>query len=316
MSRALVFPGQGTQKVGMGKAVADSYPIAREVFQEVDDALSIKLSDIIWGECQDTLNLTVNTQPALMAVSVAILRALESHGFSLQGVSYMAGHSLGEYTAHCVAGTFSLAETAKLLRIRGEAMQTAVPVGKGAMAAILGLDLKAAESVAQLASIHGICEVSNDNDPKQIVVSGEVSAVENAIQIAKDQGARRAVRLQTSAPFHCSLMKSATERMAQEFTEMTPGSANIPIVSNVTAEANPSKDHIDLLVKQITNRVRWRESVLWMQAQGVDSVVEIGIGNALSGMIRRTTPQIATSTCSTPDHIRKLAKENQEQFVV
>ena len=312
MKRTLVFPGQGAQTVGMGKAVADAYPAARAVFQEVDDSLGRKLSDVIWGDCQDSLNLTVNAQPALMATSMAVLRALESEGFDTGSVTMMAGHSLGEYTALCAANSIALADTARLLRIRGEAMQEAVPVGQGAMAALLGLNIEAAESVAAEAAVGGVCEVANDNDPKQVVVSGHAAQVERAVEIAVSRGARRAVRLKTSAPFHCSLMQPAAERMRSALAEAEIQAPCLPVIANVSANPADTADRVaDLLVEQITGRVRWRESVLLMRAEGIVSALEIGAGNALSGMIRRTSPSISAAACGTPEQIQSIAAEMQ-----
>ena len=285
----------------MGKDVADAYPAARAVYQEVDETLGEKLSAIIWEGSQDTLNLTVNAQPALMATSMAVLNALEAEGFPLGSMIFMAGHSLGEYTALCAAGSISLAETALLLRARGEAMQDAVPVGAGAMAALLGLNISQVEDVASEASSDGVCEVANDNDPKQVVVSGHLAPVERAIEIAAGMGARRAVKLPTSAPFHCSLMKPAARKMQEALKEVTFAPTRADVIANVTARPAAAKeDQADLLVRQVTGRVRWRETVVWMAEQGVTSALEIGVGNALTGMMRRTAPAISCAPCGTP----------------
>ena len=313
MKQALVFPGQGAQILGMGRAVADAYPEARQVFEEVNDALSSKLTAIIWGEDQDKLNLTVNAQPALMATSIAVLRSLEAEGLDRHKIHYLAGHSLGEYTALCAARSLPLAATSRLLRVRGEAMQAAVPVGEGGMAALLGLDISMAEAVAQEAAEAGVCEVANDNDPKQVVISGHVLPLENAIKIAAEKGARRAIRLKTSAPFHCRLMQPAADKMKVKLAETTIFSSQIPVIANVTAR--PANDVTTIkrqLVEQVIGRVRWRETVLYMQEQNVESIVEVGAGNALSGMIRRTAPSIATTACATPEHIHSLVAQWKE----
>ena len=305
LTQALVFPGQGAQAVGMGKAVADAYPAARSVYQEVDEALGEKLSATIWEGSQDTLSLTVNAQPALMATSIAVLKALESEGFALGSIRFMAGHSLGEYTALCAAGSISIAETAQLLRTRGKAMQEAVPVGEGAMAALLGLNISEVESVASEASAGGVCDVANDNDPKQVVVSGHCLPVERAIEIAASRGARRAVKLPTSAPFHCRLMSPAAARMQSVLAEMTISQPRTKVIANVTARpAGSAEDMAMLLVKQVTGRVRWRETVLWMAEQGVTSALEVGVGNALTGMMRRTASAISCVPCGTPAQLQ------------
>lgn len=313
MKRALVFPGQGAQILGMGRTVADAYPEARQVFEEVNDALSSKLTDIIWGENQEELNLTINAQPALMATSIAVLKALEAEGLDRHKVCYLAGHSLGEYTALCAARSLPLDVTSRLLRVRGEAMQAAVPVGEGGMAALLGLDISLAEAVAQEAAEKGVCEVANDNDPKQVVISGHISPLENAIKIAAEKGARRAVRLKTSAPFHCRLMQPAADRMKAELAETTIFSPQIPVIANITA-----RQAIDIatikrqLVEQVTGRVRWRETVIYMQEQNIESIVEVGAGNALSGMIRRTAPSVSTTACAAPEDIHSLVAQWKE----
>lgn len=302
----MVFPGQGAQILGMGKEFAKNFATSREVFEEVDDALGQKLSAIVWGDCQDTLNLTANAQPALMATSMAILRAAESEGLNWSKISLLAGHSLGEYTAYCAAQSLSLADTAKLLRIRGKAMQAAVPVGEGAMAAILGLDINAVESIVATAN-GGVCEVANDNDPKQVVISGHATEIDKAIEIATNKGARRSVLLNTSAPFHCSLMQPAAERMKEALSEVAINSPRIPIIANITAsKVEQVSEAVELLVKQVTGRVRWRESVVTIKEKGVETTVEVGAGQTLSGMIRRTESSISTSSCSKPEHIQAL----------
>lgn len=311
MNLTFVFPGQGAQTLGMGKELANSFGAARLVFEEIDDALNEKLSSVIWGDCPDSLNLTVNAQPALMATSMAALKTIEAEGFDLTSVFLLAGHSLGEYTAYCAAQSISLADTARLLRIRGEAMQKSVPLGEGSMAALLGLDIAKAESVANEASKGGVCEVANDNDPKQVVISGSTEQVEKAIELAKNSGARRCVRLNTSAPFHCSLMQPAAECMQEALSEVEFLPPKIPIVSNVSVSIVRDADMaIDLLTQQVMGRVRWRETILKMQDLEVQSTVEIGVGQTLSGMIRRTAPSINTSACGTLQHV----DEFMEQF--
>ncbi len=304
MSRAFVFPGQGAQTIGMGKALADNYPAARAVFDEVDDALGEKLSELIWGGDIADLTLTQNAQPALMATSIAAFRALESEGVSLNDVSFVAGHSLGEYSALTAAGSLNLSDAARLLRIRGRAMQDAVPVGVGAMAALLGLDFAAAQDVAQKAAQGQVCQAANDNDPGQVVVSGHREAVERAIDIAKEAGARRAMLLPVSAPFHCELMAPAAQVMADALAGVEINKPAVPLVANVLADAVQDPDQIrDLLVQQVTGSVRWRESVAWMAGQGVGEIWEIGAGKALSGMIRRIARDVATRQVGTPDDI-------------
>ncbi len=307
MSRAFVFPGQGAQTIGMGKALADSYPAARAVFQEVDDALGQALSALIWEGEQDQLTLTANAQPALMATSLAAMRALEAEGLGLEGAAFVAGHSLGEYSALAAAGALSVADTARLLRTRGQAMQEAVPVGVGAMAAILGLDFEAVSAVARDAAQGQVCQAANDNDPGQVVVSGHKEAVERAVELAKAAGARRAVLLPVSAPFHCALMAPAAEVMEAALAAVEIKAPAVPLVANVRAEAVRDPDEIRaLLVAQVTGSVRWRESVLWMAGQGVDEVWEIGAGKALSGMIRRIDRSIGCKAVGTPEDIAAL----------
>ena len=290
MSRAFVFPGQGAQTIGMGRALAEAWPAAKAVFDEVDAALGEKLSALIWEGDIAQLTLTQNAQPALMATSMAAVRALEAEGISVEShADFVAGHSLGEYSALCAAGSLSLSDTARLLRIRGAAMQEAVPVGIGAMAALLGLDFDAAVAVAAEAAQGEVCQAANDNDPAQVVVSGHKAAVERAIEIAKARGARRALLLPVSAPFHCALMQPAAHKMAEALAAVVINKPVVPVVVNVRAEAVTEPDRIhDLLVAQITGSVRWRESVLWMERAGVREFWEIGAGKALSGMIKRT----------------------------
>ena len=307
MSRALVFPGQGAQTIGMGRALAEAYPVARAVFDEVDEALGEKLSTLIWeGEIAD-LTLTQNAQPALMATSIAAMRALEAEGFGLDGVGFVAGHSLGEYSALCAAGALSLADTARLLRTRGLAMQEAVPVAVGAMAALLGLDFEAANAVAHEAAQGEVCQAANDNDPAQVVVSGHKAAVERAVEIAKARGAKRALMLPVSAPFHCALMQPAAHVMAEALAAVEVHAPAVPVVVNVRAEAVSEPDRIrDLLVAQVTGSVRWRESVLWMETAGVTEFWEVGAGKALSGMIKRIAKGAETRAIGTPEDIAAL----------
>ena len=310
MSKAFVFPGQGAQSIGMGKALAEAYPAAKAVFDEVDDALGEKLSSLIWEGEQDALTLTQNAQPALMATSLAAMRALEAEGVAIEDASFVAGHSLGEYSALAAAGALSVSDAARLLRIRGEAMQKAVPVGVGAMAALLGLDFEAAEAVAKEAAEGEVCQAANDNDPGQVVVSGHAASVNRAIALAKEKGAKRAVLLPVSAPFHCALMEPAAEVMANALGEVDIARPKVPLVANVVAEAISDPATIrSLLVQQVTGSVRWRESVLWMAGQGVTEIWEIGAGKALSGMVRRIDRAIACKAVGTPDDVRAVTAD-------
>ena len=304
MARAFVCPGQGAQSIGMGKALADAYPAAKAIFQEVDDALGEQLSALIWDGDIEALTLTQNAQPALMATSLAAFRALEAEGLTIVHASYVAGHSLGEYSALAIAGAMSVSDTAKLLRLRGQAMQAAVPVGVGAMAALLGLDYDTVTQVADEAAQGEICQAANDNDPGQVVVSGHKAAVERAVDIAKARGAKRAVLLPVSAPFHCALMAPAAEKMAAALADTTITTPAVPVVSNVRAQAISDPDTIrTLLIEQVTGSVRWRESVQWMSGQGVTDIWEIGAGKALSGMVRRIDRDITCSAISTPEEV-------------
>ncbi|WP_299918273.1 ACP S-malonyltransferase [uncultured Roseobacter sp.] len=305
MSIAFVFPGQGAQTIGMGKALAEAYPAARAVFDEVDDALGEKLSDLIWEGDIETLTLTENAQPALMATSMAAVRSLEAEGIGLDRVDFVAGHSLGEYSALAAAGAFSVADAARLLRIRGRAMQQAVPVGEGAMAAILGLDATAAADVATRAAEGEVCQIANENDPAQNVVSGHKAAVERATVLAKEAGAKRALMLPVSAPFHCALMQPAAVEMAEALEQVTLNAPKVPLVANVVAAAVRDPAEIrSLLVDQVTGRVRWKTSVEWMAAEGVTEFWEIGAGKALSGMIRRIAREAGTRNIGTPEDIQ------------
>jgi [acyl-carrier-protein] S-malonyltransferase len=305
MSRAFVFPGQGAQAIGMGRDLADAYPTARAVFDEVDSALRENLSALIWSGEADDLMLTRNAQPALMATSIAALRALESEGITVaEHAAVVAGHSLGEYTALVAAGSITLADAARLLRIRGEAMQSAVPVGVGAMAALLGLDFEAAQSVALEAAEDQVCQAANDNDPGQVVVSGHREAVERALVIARDKGAKRAMLLPVSAPFHCDLMEPAARVMAEALDDVDIADPSVPLIANVTAQPVQDATSIrSLLVDQITGSVRWRESVGRMVEMGVTEVWEIGAGKALSGMIRRIDKGVATRAIGTASDV-------------
>jgi [acyl-carrier-protein] S-malonyltransferase len=306
--RAFTFPGQGAQAVGMGRDLAAVYPAAAAVFDEVDEALGERLSALIWDGPIEELTLTANAQPALMATSIAAMRALEAEGVGVEAASFVAGHSLGEYSALCAAGALSVADTARLLRTRGRAMQAAVPVGVGAMAALLGLDFEAARAVAQEAAEGEVCAAANDNDPGQVVVSGHKGAVERAIEIAKGKGARRALLLPVSAPFHCALMQPAAEVMEEALAGVEIAAPKVPLVANVRAEAVSDPAEIRrLLVAQVTGSVRWRESVLWLAAHGVTELVEIGAGKALSGMARRIDRALVTSAVNTAEDVKTLA---------
>jgi [acyl-carrier-protein] S-malonyltransferase len=304
MTVAFVFPGQGAQAIGMGKALAEGYPAAKAVFDEVDDALSQNLSGLIWDGDIAELTLTENAQPALMATSLAAMRALEAEGVRVTDAAYVAGHSLGEYSALCAAQALDLSDTARLLKTRGKAMQQAVPVGVGAMAALLGLDFKTASAVADEAAQGQVCQAANDNDPGQVVVSGHAEAVSRAIDIAKAQGAKRAILLPVSAPFHCALMAPAAEAMAEALANVQINTPKTPLVANVLAEAVTDPDQIrDLLISQVTGSVRWRESVGYMVAHGVDRFYEIGAGKALCGMIRRIHREASSAAIGVPDDV-------------
>ncbi len=304
MALALVFPGQGAQTIGMGQELAASSAAARAVFDEVDAALGERLSALIWEGSAEDLTLTSNAQPALMATSLAVVRALEAEGFDMGQAAFVAGHSLGEYSALAATGALSVADAARLLRIRGQAMQAAVPVGQGAMAALLGLDFAAASAVARDAAQGQVCQAANDNDPAQVVVSGHAEAVARAVDLAKERGARRAVMLPVSAPFHCALMQPAADAMAEALAEVRLSAPRVPLVANVRAEAVTDPEEIRaLLVAQVTGAVRWRESVDWMAGQGVTTFWEVGAGKALSGMIRRIAKGTETRAISSPEDV-------------
>jgi len=303
MSRAFVFPGQGSQAVGMGKEFADAFPAAREVFEEVDDALGQKLSKLMFEGPEDELTLTENAQPALMAVSMAAMAVLKAEGgVEIQKVAeFVAGHSLGEYSALAAVGTFSLADTARLLKTRGKAMQQAVPVGEGAMAALLGLDLDQAKEVVEEAAQGDVLATANDNAPGQVVVSGKKEAVERAVDVAKEKGAKRAMLLQVSAPFHCPMMAPAADVMAEALAAVTIEAPLVPLIANVTAA--PVEDPAEirrLLVEQVTGMVRWRESCLTMREKGVDTLVEAGSGKVLSGLAKRIDRELQASNVGGP----------------
>ena len=303
---AFTFPGQGSQAVGMGRDLADAYPEARAVFDEVDEALGQKLSAIMFEGPEDVLRLTENAQPALMAVSVAVVRVLAARGVSLaDGAAYVAGHSLGEYSALCAAGTFTLADTARLLRTRGQAMQKAVPVGHGAMAALLGLDLDTARAVAEEAAGGEVCQVANDNAPGQVVVSGTTAAVERAVDIAKGKGAKRALLLPVSAPFHCSLMQPAAEAMQAALSEVAMQAPVVPVISNVLAAPISDPEEIRRrLVEQVTGVVRWTESIAWLTGEGgVTNLVELGSGKVLTGLAKRINGNVTATAVGTPADI-------------
>jgi len=306
MTIAFVFPGQGSQAVGMGEALADNFPAARNVFETVDEALGEKLTTTIWEGPADRLTLTENAQPALMAVSLAAMRVLETEaGLDLKrDAAFVAGHSLGEYSALAAAGALSLADTARLLRLRGRAMQAAVPVGAGAMAALLGLEFDVASAIAAEASEGEVCQAANDNGGGQVVVSGDKAAVERAVEIAKGKGARRAMLLPVSAPFHCALMQPAADVMADALSKVTINPPAVPLVANVVAR--PIGDPAEILqslVAQVTGTVRWRESVAFMAGAGVDSFYEVGAGKVLSGLVKRIADGATGTAIGTPDDV-------------
>lgn len=306
MTQAFVFPGQGSQAVGMGQALAEAYPEAKQVFEAVNDALGQNLSALMWGGPDDELTLTENAQPALMAVSIAVMRVLEARGLHLaDAVSYVAGHSLGEYSALTAAGALKLEDTARLLKLRGQAMQRAVPVGVGAMAAVLGLDFDAvADIAAQAASDGEVVGAANDNANGQVVISGHAGAVARACEMAKENGAKRAMELPVSAPFHCALMQPAAEEMAAALAETDIATPVVPVIANVTAQATDDADTIrQLLVEQVTGSVRWRESMIWAADNGVTELVELGSGKVLTGMARRIDARLSAKALNTPEDI-------------
>jgi len=310
MSRAFVFPGQGSQAVGMGRELAEGFPVARHVFEEIDEALKQKLSKLMFEGPEADLTLTENAQAALMAVSVAVVRTLESEGrFKLADrAAFVAGHSLGEYSALAAAGAFTLADAARLLKLRGQAMQKAVPVGTGAMAALLGVELTQAEEIAKEAAQGEVCDCANDNGPGQVVLSGNKAAIDRAVEVAKAKG-KKAMPLTVSAPFHCALMKPAADAMGEALSKVTIAPPTVPLVPNVTATETSDPESIrDLLVKQVTGLVRWRETVLYLKSKGVDSMVEVGAGKILSGLVKRIDKEIAPLNAHTPAEVEAVLK--------
>ena len=290
---AFLFPGQGAQTIGMGKNLAENFSVSKDVFEEVNDALEQDLSSLIWDGDIDTLTLTENAQPALMATSIAAVKALESEGIKFNQASFIAGHSLGEYSALCAAGSLNIHDTAKLLRIRGKAMQDAVPIGIGAMAAILGLDFNTVNKIAKSIGNDQVCQAANDNDPGQVVISGHKEAVEQTIELAKAAGAKRAILLPVSAPFHCALMQPAADAMSEALDGIKLESPSVPLVANVKASQEINGSIIkELLIEQVTGSVRWRESIEYISSHGVTDVFEVGAGKALSGMVRRIDREI------------------------
>jgi [acyl-carrier-protein] S-malonyltransferase len=317
MATAFVFPGQGSQAVGMGRALSEAFPAARQVFEEVDDALGEKLSAVIWEGPLDRLTLTENAQPALMAASLAAMRVLETEaGLDLaRDAAYVAGHSLGEYSALAAAGSLSIADSARLLRIRGCAMQKAMPVGAGAMAALLGLDFDVCEAVAAESAQGAVCEAANDNGAGQVVVSGDKAAVERAVEIAKAKGAKRAMLLPVSAPFHCALMAPAAEAMAEALAAVTIRPPAVPLVANVKAAAVTDPGEIArLLVAQVTGTVRWRECVSYMAAHGATRFYEVGAGKVLSGLIKRIADGATATAIGTPEDIEAFVSSHARSF--
>ena len=309
MSRAFVFPGQASQAVGMGREVAEAFAVAKEIFEEIDEALKQNLSRLMFQGPDEELVLTENAQPAIMAVSLAVIRVLyEDGGIDLsQTAAFVAGHSLGEYSALAAVGCLSVTDTAALLKTRGRAMQEAVPLGEGAMAALMGLDLETARAIAEEAAGADVCTIANDNAPGQVVVSGTAAAIDRAVEIAKAKGAKRAIMLPVSAPFHCALMAPAADVMADALAEVSMAPLPVPLVANITAQPVTDPAEIrPLLVEQVTGMVRWRECVLTMKELGVDTMVEIGAGNVLSGLGRRIDADLGTMSVGTPETIEEF----------
>ena len=307
MNTALIFPGQGSQYVGMGKSLAENFSESREIYERVDDALNESFSKLIWEGPEDLLRKTENTQPALMATSMAAIAAAKSLGFNFDQVSHVAGHSLGEYSALCSVGGVSLEDSAKILRKRGKAMQEATPEGEGAMAAIIGIGIKEVDKVLSEISMAGVCEIANDNEPKQVVISGTRDKVCLCMDLLKEAGAKRTILLPVSAPFHCSLMQSAAETMKQEILDLTVNNLNIPIVANISAkEISSEKDIKHSLVSQITSRVRWTESITYLSKNNVVNFIEFGAGRVLSGLVKRIDPNSKTLNISEYQDLKKL----------
>lgn len=312
--KAFIFPGQGSQTIGMGREFYDSFRCAKDVFEEVDEALKQNLTKIIFEGPEADLVLTENTQPALMAVSLAVMRVLEIEGGMdlSQSVAYVAGHSLGQYSALCAAGSLSLKDTAQLLKIRGRSMQQAAPLGQGAMAALLGLDLQTVEKIVIQAAQGQICEIANDNSPGQVVISGHREAVERAVALSKEQGAKRSVILNVSAPFHCTLMEPACKIMEEALSEVTMKDPLVPLIDNIAADIVQENEAIRaLLVKQITGRVRWRESIMKMAEKGVKETIEIGAGKVLTGLSKRIVPSLEAFSINTPYDIDFFVKDQR-----
>ncbi|MDP7626050.1 MAG: ACP S-malonyltransferase [Rhodospirillales bacterium] len=311
MTRAFIFTGQGSQAMGMGKELASAFPVAKQLFEEVDEALSQPLTKLMFEGPEEDLTLTANTQPALMAVSLAIMRILETAGGLAIGdtAKFVAGHSLGEYSALTAAKAFGVADAARILKIRGSAMQEAVPVGEGTMAALMGVEMDVAEEIAAEAAQGEICTAANDNAPGQIVLSGATAAIERAVEIATEKGAKRSIILPVSAPFHCAMMAPVADIMADELAVLLIDEPIVPVVANVTADAQSAPDEIRrLLVEQVTARVRWRESVLFMKNNGVDTLVEIGAGKVLTGLARRIDRELNSISIQTPEDIEEFLK--------
>ncbi|NNC36874.1 MAG: [acyl-carrier-protein] S-malonyltransferase [Acidimicrobiales bacterium] len=313
MTLAFTFPGQGSQSVGMGKDLYDAFPTAKAVFEEVDDALSQKLSGLMFEGPMEELTLTANTQPALMACSIAAMRVLDKEfGVAVDAAKYVAGHSLGEYSALCAAGSLDLRQTALLLRLRGNAMQSAVPVGVGAMAALLGASMQDAETAVEAGAAVGMCQIANDNATGQVVLSGETPAVEAAAAAARELGVRKAVILPVSAPFHCNLMQPAADAMAEALADVELSAPAVPVVNNVTASpiSDPEQLKADL-ISQVTGRVRWRESIEWMAGDGIDTFAEPGTGKVLTVMLRRIVKGVDGKALNSPESLEEFAKSRE-----
>ena len=313
---AFTFPGQGSQAIGMGLELAKTYPAAKAVFDEIDEALHQDLAKLMFEGSEDDLRLTENAQPALLAVSIAIVKVLEEKGITIKNTaSFVAGHSLGEYSALCAAGTFSISDAARLLKARGQAMQQAVPVGEGAMAAILGLEFDVVAEVAKQAAQGAVCEIANDNSNGQVVISGNKAAIERAIELAKANGAKRAILLPVSAPFHCSLMCEAAEKMEEALALVNMQAPIVPLICNVTARPISDPNEIrKKLVEQVSGMVRWRESIIWLTNEGeITQLVEIGAGKVLSGLARKINKEVTTVSISTPKAVEDFVKENNSK---